>query len=70
MGYCTYAVIYSAAYVTTDSKRHTLYYTQRNTGKFIIVESKAPTGYFGDWTDINHPGMAKNQFSTVTKGKA
>ena len=40
------------------SMRHTLYYTQRNTGKFIIVESKAPTGYFGDWTDINHPGMA------------
>lgn len=38
--------------------RHTLYYTQRNAGKFIIVETKAPTGYFGDWTDINHPGMA------------
>ena len=53
----TYAVINSAAYATTDSMRHTLYYTQRNTGKFIIVESKAPTGYFGDWTDINHPGM-------------
>ena len=31
---------------------------RRNTGKFIIVESKAPKGYFGDWTDINHPGMA------------
>lgn len=57
-GDATYAVINSAAYVTTDSMRHTLYYTQRNTGKFIIVESKAPTGYFGDWTDINHPGMA------------
>ena len=54
----TYAVINSAAYATTDSMRHTLYYTQRNTGKFIIVESKAPTGYFGDWTDIDHPGMA------------
>ena len=54
----TYAVINSAAYATTDSMRHTLYYTQRNTGKFIIVESKAPTGYFGDWTDINHPGIA------------
>ena len=54
----TYAVINSAAYATTDSMRHTLYYTQRNTGKFIIVESKAPTGYFGDWTDINHPGTA------------
>ena len=54
----TYAVINSAAYAATNSMRHTLYYTQRNTGKFIIVESKAPTGYFGDWTDINHPGMA------------
>ncbi len=53
----TYAVINSAAYATTDSMRHTLYYTQRNTGKFIIVESKAPKGYFGDWTDINHPGI-------------
>ena len=28
----TYAVINSAAYATTDSMRHTLYYTQRNTG--------------------------------------
>ena len=54
----TYAVINSAAYATTDSMRHTLYYTQRNAGKFILVESKAPTGYFGDWTDINHPGIA------------
>ena len=53
----TYAVINSAAYAATNSMRHTLYYTQRNTGKFIIVESKAPTGYFGDWTDINHPGI-------------
>ena len=54
----TYAVINSAAYATTDSMRHTLYYTQRNAGKFIIVESKAPAGYFGDWTDIDHPGTA------------
>ena len=54
----TYAVINSAAYATTDSMRHTLYYTQRNAGKFILVESKAPTGYFGDWTDIDHPGTA------------
>jgi len=54
----TYAVINSAAYATTDSMRHTLYYTQRNQGKFILVESKAPTGYFGDWTDINDPGIA------------
>ena len=54
----TYAVINSAAYATTDSMRHTLYYTQRNQGKFILVETKAPAGYFGDWTDIEHPGTA------------
>ena len=54
----TYAVINSAAYATTDSMRHTLYYTQRNMGKFVIVETKAPIGYFGDWTNIDHPGTA------------
>ena len=54
----TYAVINSAAYATTDSMRHTLYYTQRNAGKFILVETKAPNGYFGDWTNIDHPGIA------------
>ena len=54
----TYAVINSAAYATTDAMRHTLYYTQRNQGKFILVETKAPAGYFGDWTDIDHPGTA------------
>ena len=53
-----YAVINSAAYATTDAMRHTLYYTQRNQGKFILVETKAPAGYFGDWTDIDHPGTA------------
>ena len=54
----TYAVINSAAYAGNDAMRHTLYYTQRNQGKFILVETKAPTGYFGDWTDIDHPGTA------------
>ena len=54
----TYAVINSADYATTDAMRHTLYYTQRNQGKFILVETKAPAGYFGDWTDIDHPGTA------------
>ena len=52
----TYAVINSAAYAVNDAMRHTLYYTQRNQGKFILVETKAPAGYFGDWTDIDHPG--------------
>ena len=54
----SYAVINSADYATTDAMRHTLYYTQRNQGKFILVETKAPAGYFGDWTDIDHPGTA------------
>ena len=54
----TYAVINSAAYAANDAMRHTLYYTQRNQGKFILVETNAPAGYFGDWTDIDHPGTA------------
>ena len=54
----TYAVINHSAYAVTDSMKHTLYYTQRNQGKFVIVETKAPIGYFGDWTDIDHPGTA------------
>ena len=54
----TYAVINSAAYAVNDAMRHTLYYTQRNQGKFILVETKAPAGYFGDWTGIDHPGTA------------
>lgn len=54
----TYAVINSAAYAVNDAMCHTLYYTQRNQGKFILVETKAPAGYFGDWTDIDHPGTA------------
>ena len=54
----TYAVINSAAYAVNDAMRHTLYYTQRNQGKFILVETNAPAGYFGDWTDIDHPCTA------------
>lgn len=54
----TYAVINNAAYATNDTMRHTLYYTQRNEGRFILVETKAPAGYFGDWTDVDHPGSA------------
>lgn len=33
-------------------------YTQRNEGKFVIVESRAPSGYYGDWTDVTKPGTA------------
>ena len=54
----TYAVINNTAYATSDTMRHTLYYTQRNEGRFILVETKAPAGYFGDWTDVDHPGSA------------
>ena len=54
----SYAVINSAAYAANDAMRHTLYYTQRNQGRFVLVETKAPAGYFGDWTDIDHPGTA------------
>lgn len=54
----TYAVINNAAYTTNDTMLHTLYYTQRNEGRFILVETKAPAGYFGDWTDVDHPGTA------------
>ena len=35
-----------------------LFYTQRNEGKFVIVESRAPSGYYGDWTDMTVPGKA------------
>ena len=35
-----------------------LFYTQRNEGKFVIVESRAPSWYYGDWSDVNTPGTA------------
>ena len=54
----TYVNTSTVAYAVSDAMRHTLYYTQRNQGKFILVETKAPAGYFGDWTDIDHPGTA------------
>ena len=54
----TYAVINHSAYATADPANNTLYYTQRNEGKFLIVEKRAPAGYYGDWHDITHPGEA------------
>ena len=51
----TYKVINHSSYANgTDN----LYYTQRNEGKFVIVESRAPSGYYGDWTDVDVPGTA------------
>lgn len=61
----SYAVINSAAYAVSDAMRHTLYYTQRNQGKFILVETKAPAGYFGDWTDIDHPGTVGTPWASA-----
>lgn len=29
-----------------------------NDGQFLIVETQAPAGYFGDWTDITQPGAS------------
>lgn len=55
----TYYVKNDSSYVNGDNtKAQTMYYTQRNEGKFIIVETQAPNGYFGDWTDPLNPGVA------------
>ena len=34
------------------------FYTQRNEGRFVIVEKRAPNGYYGDWTNSTNPGTA------------
>ena len=54
----TYSVANGSSYATGSPANRTLYYTQRNEGKFIIVETRAPEGYYGDWTDISQPGPA------------
>lgn len=41
-----------------DGTCETVYYTQRNEGKFLLVETKAPDGYYGDWTNVTQPGTA------------
>ena len=51
----TYKVINHSNYANDSDN---IYYTQRNEGKFVIVESRAPSGYYGDWTDVNTPGAA------------
>ena len=51
----TYKVINHSDYAGGSDD---LFYTQRNEGKFVIVESRAPNGYYGDWTDVNTPGAA------------
>ena len=49
----TYKVINHSDYAGGSDD---LFYTQRNEGKFVIVESRAPSGYYGDWTDVTKPG--------------
>ena len=51
----TYKVINHSDYAGGSDD---LFYTQRNEGKFVIVESRAPNGYYGDWTDVTKPGAA------------
>ena len=51
----TYKVINHSDYAGGSDD---LFYTQRNEGKFVIVESRAPSGYYGDWTDVTKPGTA------------
>lgn len=55
----TYSGANGSAYAAGDPiKSRTMYYTQRNEGRFLIVETRAPSGYYGDWTDVEHPGTA------------
>ena len=51
----TYKVINHSDYANGSDS---IYYTQRNEGRFVIVESRAPSGYYGDWSDVNAPGTA------------
>lgn len=54
----SYSVANGSSYATGSPANRTLYYTQRNEGKFIIAETRAPEGYYGDWSDITRPGTA------------
>ena len=56
----TYKVINHSDYAGGSDD---LFYTQRNEGKFVIVESRAPNGYYGDWTDVTKPGTAGSVLS-------
>lgn len=54
----SYSVANNSSYATGSPANRTLYYTQRNEGRFLIVETQAPAGYYGDWADITQPGAA------------
>ena len=51
----TYKVINHSGYANGSDN---VYFTQRNEGRFAIVERRAPSGYYGDWTDVTNPGTA------------
>ena len=51
----TYKVINNSDYANGSDN---IYYTQRNEGRFVIAERRAPCGYYGDWTDVTAPGTA------------
>ena len=54
----SYSVANGSSYATGSPADRTLYYTQRNEGRFLIVETQTPEGYYGDWSDITQPGTA------------
>ena len=54
----TYSVANGTDYGTEYDTSRKMYYTQRNEGRFVIVETRAPSGYYGDWSDVEHPGTA------------
>ena len=54
----SYKVMNHSQYADSAVKKQTMYYTQRNEGKFILAETKAPKGYFGDWSNLTDPGTA------------
>lgn len=54
----TYSVANGTDYGTEYDTSRKMYYTQRNEGKFVVVETRAPSSYYGDWTDVEHPGTA------------
>ena len=51
----TYKVINHSNYANGSDN---IYYTQRNEGHFVIVERRAPSGYYGVWSDVSAPGTA------------
>ncbi|HJD20569.1 MAG TPA: hypothetical protein H9915_01990 [Candidatus Gemmiger faecigallinarum] len=55
----SYSIANGSSYATGSPVDRTLYYTQRNEGRFLLVETQAAEGYYGDWTDISQPGTAR-----------